>query len=108
MMTIAISPIEAAKTLAAKQVQKRHSFVLHTYKDNNGESIYWRIRIDYYDGSKWIRPMYQDENGHYHLCEPPDLKNQLKPLYNLDLLSTYSNAIVLIVEGEKCADSRGQ
>lgn len=99
------TPEQAARRLSAKALAKGYRpQALHTYTDENNRVIYWRIRLKKTTGEKWIRPMYQDAGGQYHLGEPPTLNSQAKPLYGLHLLTQYPDATVLIVEGEYPAD----
>lgn len=100
-----LTPNEAVHKLAAKQIKDGYVLsAIHHYRDIDGNIIYSRIRLEHFEKGKWIRPMYQDKNYDYHLCEPPELKEAKKPLYGLDLLYKYRDAFVLVVEGEKCAD----
>ncbi|EKD72694.1 MAG: hypothetical protein ACD_45C00610G0002 [uncultured bacterium] len=102
-MTYHSTPIEAANTFSAQKIAEGFQpESLHSYSDQHGNPIYWRIRLKHADGRKWIRPMYKDISGEFHLGEPPFLKN--KPLYGLQLLTQYPDAQVLIVEGEHPAD----
>lgn len=96
------TPKEAAGRLARAAI--RGDFkpeALHTYTDENGEPIYWRIRARLADGSKWIRPMRKNGSG----CElgEPEFPNG-KPLYRLHELAAKPGAPVWYVEGENCAD----
>lgn len=99
------TPEQAARQLAAKPLTKGYiPQALHAYTDEHNNIIYWRIRLRHPGGQKWIRPMYRDEHNQYHLGEPPSLNPQAKLLYSLHLLTQYSQATVLIVEGEYPAD----
>jgi hypothetical protein len=104
------SPKDAALFFASKQLAEGYVFItLHHYKDTNGNDIYWRIRLKHPDpnyprGDKWMRPMYRDEAGQYHLSEPPTLKDKSKPIYGQEFLAQYPNADIWCVEGEYCAD----
>lgn len=100
----------------SKQEVLDHSFVkktlsegftleaLHEYTDTDGRPSYYRIRLKHNDGRKRIRPIYKDLSEKIHLGEPEFIKDQPKPLYGLSLLNQYNQAIVVIVEGEHCAD----
>jgi len=78
---------------------------LHTYTDENGEALYWRIRARLADGQKWIRPM-RPNGGACELGEPdfPDGK----PLYRLHELMANPGTACWYVEGENCADALGR
>jgi len=96
---------EAARRLAAPALAEGFSpEALHTYRDAEGNPIYWRIRAkNPATGDKWIRPMHLNGHG-YRLGEPKF--NGLKPLYNLDeITKAAQSAPVFIVEGEKAADA---
>jgi 5S rRNA maturation endonuclease (ribonuclease M5) len=100
-------PQLAAQRFSAKQIEKGfHPEALHTYTDLEGNALYWRIRLKHSDGNKWIRPMYQDADGQFHLCEPPEIKS--KPLYGLQYLARHPDAQVFIVEGEYPTDTLNQ
>lgn len=100
------TPLEIAKYFAKSKLNEGYEFIaLHEYKDSHDEIIYYRIRCKHPDGNKWIRPMYQDlDDNKYYLKEPPTFAEKLKPLYGLNLLTKYSDATVVIVEGEYPAD----
>lgn len=95
---------EAAKRLAGPMLDKGFKPVaLHTYTDDNGGPLYWRIRCKHPDTlEKWIRPM--KLNGHgYELGEPKFTNG--KPLYALHRIASNPDAVVWIVEGEPMADA---
>jgi hypothetical protein len=97
----------AAQRFSAKQIEKGFKpESLHTYTDMLGNVVYWRIRLKHPDGNKWIRPMYQDVDGQFHLGEPPEIKT--KPLYGLQYLIQHPDALIFIVEGEYPADALNQ
>jgi hypothetical protein len=101
-----LEPMEAMQQLAAKALHDGFQFqALHEYRDEHHVITYWRIRLKHENGNKWIRPMYLNLTGQYVVGEPPTLKNQLKPLYGLNLITNYSEAKIFIVEGESCADT---
>ena len=98
------TPKEAAKRLAGLILKKGFLPVaLHTYTDNRGEPLYWRMRLKHPEtGEKCIRPM--QLNGHgYHLGEPKFESG--KPLYALHRIASNSDVVVWIVEGEQKADA---
>ncbi len=73
------------------------------YTDGDGGPLYWRIRLkNPLTGEKWIRPMKLNGAG-YTLGEPeyPDGK----PLYRLHDLAARPDDVVIVVEGEWCADA---
>ena len=108
-MTTNIAPEQAARNFAKKALSEGFMWeALHAYKNPDGTDSHWRIRLKHKDDRKWMRPMYQDESGKFHLCEPPHLKGRLKPLYNLHLLAQKSGAVVFIMEGEKKCDVANQ
>jgi hypothetical protein len=99
------TPEQAAQFFAVKPLSQGYVFkCLHPYVDTYGHIIFWRIRCKHPNGEKWIRSMHKDETGKYHLCEPPHLKDKLKPLYGLPLLAQNPNAIIWLPEGENCVD----
>lgn len=101
----ATSPDQAAALLAAPAL--RQGFkpeALHTYKDEDGTPIYWRIRLKHPDGRKWIRPLKQDGKGKFTLGEPP-APPAGKPLYLLPDIARNPGAEVIVCEGEKAADA---
>lgn len=96
-----ITAEQAVKKFAKKQSELGYIFeALHDYTDQNGNVLYKRFRFKHPNGQKHIRPMFKDEVGMWKLGEPSYLKNVIKPLYGLHLLSEYKNATVVIVEGE--------
>jgi hypothetical protein len=106
MNNASLTPQQAAREFSRKALEEDYvPQALHVYTDSEGHILYWRIRLKHADGRKWIRPMYQDVDGQYHLGEPPALKDKPKPLYGLHLLSEATDAIVWIVEGEYAADA---
>lgn len=83
-----------------------HFTTTYTYMDQYGVApLYWRIRLDHPNGSKFIRPVHQKPGDVYDIGEPDHIKTAiLKPLYNQHLLYKYLDAKIWVVEGEKCAD----
>ncbi len=97
------TPQQAARRLARSVIQGEFKpEALHTYTDEKGEALYWRIRARLPNGEKWIRPMRRNGNG----CElgEPDYPNG-KPLYRLHELAAKPGAPCWYVEGENCADA---
>ena len=75
------------------------------YRDGAGHEAFRVLRVDYKapDGSKAksYRPCHQDTGGRW-LLSRPDLP---LPLYNLPaILTAPPDAVITLVEGEKCAD----
>jgi hypothetical protein len=96
---IANSTIEAVNVLA-EHMLKQGYILEKLYEYTNA---YWRIRLTHPHKGKWIRPMHKNDE-HYYLSEP-EFKNNLKPLYELQLILNRPSAQIWIVEGEKCVDS---
>lgn len=77
----------------------------YTYRNAEGNVLGFICRIDDGNGGKKLIPRtpWYDDRG--------DIVWQTKafacprPLYGLDLLASLPNAVVLVVEGEKCADA---
>ncbi len=99
------TPKEAARRLSAGAVRDGYMpQALHVYADANGLPVYWRIRCKHPGtGDKWTRPMRWSGSA-FVIGEPP-APAQGKPLYRLpELLAADPVDVVLIVEGEWCAD----
>ncbi len=76
---------------------------IHEYTDQIGQALYWRIRLKHpTTGVKWIRPVYLKANK-YCLGEPKNLER--KPLYRLHEIISRPDEIVMVCEGEWCADN---
>jgi Protein of unknown function (DUF3987) len=74
---------------------------LHTYTDEKGNAIFWRLRLrNKATGQKEIRPM-SYRNGQFLLKEP-ELRGK-KPIYKLHLISDAD--LIYWVEGESKADA---
>ena len=98
------TPQQAARRLMASKLKEGYNAeALHTYTDNEGNPLYWRIRLKHPTLGKYIRPMALI-NGVCELKEPQYLHGE-KPLYNLHQLIQDAHKTVFFVEGEKCADS---
>lgn len=77
----------------------------HEYPDEDGNPLYWRIRLDHPNNSndsKWVRPLSFDGNN-WVLKEPRFAKGK-KPLYLLPFIKNAVDDVIYVVEGEKCAD----
>lgn len=101
--------IEQIKTYAAKfasgaKLASIDQKALHTYRTQDGTPLYWRIRLKCNStGDKWIRPFYHNGESFTH-GEPP-AHPEGKPLYGLERLADKPDALVIITEGESCADA---
>lgn len=95
---------QAARRLATKLVGK--DFIpeaLHEYRDERGVLLYGVIRArDPKTGKKWIRPL-RNVGGQFMLGKP-EFPHGAKPLYGLALLTRNPGEVVLVCEGEWCAD----
>jgi energy-coupling factor transporter ATP-binding protein EcfA2 len=98
------SPRQAANRLCANQLaQGFQAVALHTYRDPDGKPLYYRFRLKHPEsGDKVIRPLMQNGNG-WELKEPTF--TGMKPLYGLERLAKYLDAVVYVVEGENCVDA---
>lgn len=78
---------------------------IHAYTQQDGAPLYWRLRIKKRAGGKSIFPMSKAEDGSFVLKEPDFIEDK-KTLYRLhELLTSNSDEVVYVVEGEKCADA---
>lgn len=98
------TPKEAARRMAQAVVRGTFtSEALHTYRDADGQPVYYRWRVRKSDGEKVIRPM--QWNAGVFIAGEPQAPATGKLLYRLpELLAADPAAPVLIVEGEWCAD----
>ena len=106
---MAESPQQAARRLAAQWFAKGYKAdTLHTYRDADGQPIYYKFRLKHSDGTaapegpKVVRPMRL--NGAGYVLGEPKFSNG-KPLYGLHLIAADPNARIWVVEGEKAADA---
>ncbi len=103
MSSASESPRDAARRLSAGAI--RGGFkpqALHTYTDETGAALYWRIRAKHPEsGEKWIRPM--KLNGAGFVIGEPAFEGG-KPLYRLHELAARPDAEVIVTEGEQKAD----
>lgn len=97
---------EAARRFSAAKLREGFKpAALHRWRDAEGITQYFRIRLKHPDGRKWLRPFYLNAEGEYVLGEPPAPAGG-KLLYNLPALVAADPATpVFIVEGENCADA---
>jgi len=77
------------------------------YKDANGQCLGWIYRFNKSDGSKETLPLTYCQHAEtkkydWRWMQWPEPN---RPLYGLDRLAAKSDAWVLLVEGEKCADA---
>jgi putative DNA primase/helicase len=95
---------QAAQRLARAAIKGEFTAeALHVYCDAEGQPVYWRWRARKADGEKVIRPMHW--NGSAFVAGEPLAPTTGKLLYRLpELLAADAVAVVLIVEGERCAD----
>ncbi|RYZ84443.1 MAG: hypothetical protein EOO68_31605, partial [Moraxellaceae bacterium] len=85
---------------------------LHTYTDESGQPIYFKLRLKHPDtGQKWIRAISFKPDGTGWQSKEPDFKtvypsgNGKKPLYRLhELIKTDTAQPIYIFEGEQKAD----
>lgn len=61
---------------------------------------WWQVRFDDGKGGKQFRPFSRDGSGGKWSCTAPPVR----PLYRQDELDEDDDQVVLVVEGEKCAD----
>lgn len=78
---------------------------LHWYRNEQGEPLYWRVRLKNTTttGEKWIRPFWW--NGEAFQMGEPTAASEGKPLYGLERLGVNPEAVVIVTEGENCTDS---
>ena len=76
---------------------------LHTYTNADGTPCYWKLRMRHPGTQeKWIRPMSMEKDN--FVLKEPEFSGG-KPLYGLDLLAQRPDDLVVICEGESCADA---
>ena len=95
---------EPAKRLAKPTLDEGlNPAALHVYRDAYGRELYWKIRVKHpATKEKWFRPMRFD--GRTFVSGEPKFENG-KPLYGLQLLASRAREVVLVCEGESCADA---
>ena len=100
------SPQSAARRLAADPIRRGYRpEALHEYQLADGSPWCWRIRCKHpATGEKWIRPMHRTASG-FTLGEPTPPPEGKPPYHLPELVAAPFNTVVLIVEGEKCADA---
>ncbi|WP_177198136.1 AAA family ATPase [Nitrosomonas communis] len=76
---------------------------IHRYTDKDGNIIFLKIRLKNPDTKeKRIRPLYH--NNSLWIWGEPKFFNDLKPIYNLSIVSSNPKAKIWICEGEWAAD----
>jgi putative DNA primase/helicase len=93
---------QAAKELGPSSFSGYKLAALYPYRLPNGVTWGWRARYENKAGDKQIKPLHKSD-GKWVLKEPA-LPRTGKPLYHLPEVLA-SDAVIFIVEGEKCADS---
>lgn len=104
-----MTPKQAACRFTQDLLDRGYAFeAMHEYRDRHGEFIYANLRFtEKRTGKKWLRAMMVD-GGAYVLGRPRFREGA--PLYRIPDLVARPDDIVVVVEGEKCADilaSRG-
>ncbi len=72
------------------------------YHNADGQPLFWVYRFETQDGKAFLPLSYGLEGWAFKGIDAP------RPLYNLHLLAQYSEATVMIVEGEKAVDAARQ
>jgi len=105
--TIIKPPSHAVKPEKPLNQGKTPSFSW-TYRDHDGEPLFYIFRYDMPDGTKTFTPLSFSSNGQWVKKQWP----APRPLYNLDKLKDRNSKgelkPVLVVEGEKAADAAEQ
>ncbi|MBT6193461.1 MAG: hypothetical protein HOI01_07930, partial [Proteobacteria bacterium] len=93
---------KAARQLTKQQINQGYvPSGFYEYTDEEGNPIFWRIRLDHPTKGKWIRPL--SLNGAEWELKEPKFPGG-KPLYRLHEIVSRPDETVWIVEGEKCVD----
>lgn len=87
---------EVDKILLGKEIKRK----IYSYTDKENNELFQVVRVDYEFGKKFYQ-RHKKEDGKYTKGVPEDLKK--RPLYLLPALIDHKG-IVILVEGEKCAD----
>lgn len=94
----------AAQIAKKSGIANPNEKALHVYLDTDGTPLYWRVRVkNTTTGDKWIRPFYW--NGEAFVMGEPPAPPEGKPLYGLERLARYPEAVVIIPEGENGVDA---
>ena len=106
-MTTTYSTTEEARQVAEKLLShflsKGYSITaLHQYTNEEGNPLFWRVRLDHPEKGKEIRPIALID-VEWKIKEPKFPNGT--PLYNLHEIHKRPDETVWIVEGEKCADA---
>ena len=107
MVTTTYSTTEEARQVAEKLLShflsKGYSITaLHQYTNEEGNPLFWRVRLDHPEKGKEIRPIALID-VEWKIKEPKFPNGT--PLYNLHEIHKRPDETVWIVEGEKCADA---
>ena len=93
-------------SLATRGVMKKAQVLLGVQPLGWPETGRWRYRDDWYqvriqppNGKKQFRPVSRGEDGRWRVKAP-----EHRTLYRVEQLPTDPDAVVLVTEGEKCAD----
>ena len=93
-------PEEAAKMLAKKKIKE--GFILedvYEFQDAQGNIMFWRLRFKHQNGKKYIPSMHLLDDR-YYLGDPPDFKDNKKPLYCLYKLLQMINPVVYTTQNQ--------
>lgn len=93
------TPKEAAARLTV--FARRDGFIpqaMYSYKDKDGETLFFRLRLEKPNGGKRIYPI--SHNGKGWELKEPDFPPSGKPLYKLPEIIKNPEATVWVVEGE--------
>lgn len=90
----------------ATQDELKNPARLHTYRDSAGELLGYVCRYEFPDGRKMTIPkgFYLNKSTGTKGWESKKFGSP-GPLYNLDLIAANPDKVILLVEGEKCADA---
>jgi Ti-type conjugative transfer relaxase TraA len=101
-----IPPLEKVNKDLAKDF---HEVARHDYRDEKGNLLFCILRLEPNEGgSKKIRPLsygFDPKNPSKKYWRTVGYKSESKAIYGLEKLYSNPNAPILIVEGEKTADS---
>lgn len=99
------APADAPAAPAAHYARGRPQKVW-TYRDAEGRVLGFVYRFVKSDGGKEVLPVVWAKNDDTGACEWHWMTwPEPRPLYGLDRLAAKPDAVVLLVEGEKCADA---
>lgn len=97
------SVIKPPHNAAMPQIRKNNQSpsMTWTYRDEQGNTLFYVARYDLPDGSKSFQPWTFTTAGKWENKAWPSPR----PLYNLDLIAKFPDKPILITEGEKAADA---